>query len=173
MRVVNRFFVSLLLLGATVWCGCAGYHLGAVKDGSAGEKTIEVLPFNNQTLQPRLGDALTQALRERLQVDGTYQVVTGQPGDLVVSGTIRNYDRQGLGFLDTDSSTPQNFRVDVTVHVVVRNRVTGRAVLDRDVKGHTLVNVGSDLASSERQAAPMLAADVAQNIASLLTEGAW
>jgi hypothetical protein len=37
------------------------------------------LPFNNQTLQPRLGDAVTQALRERLQTDGTYHLATHGP----------------------------------------------------------------------------------------------
>src|SRR5690242_18189935 len=153
MRVLSFF---LPCLAAAVLCGCSGYRLGPVNGGTAGEKTIEVLPFNNQTLQPRLGDALTQALRERLQVDGTYRLVTGKPGDLVVSGTIRNYSREGLGKLNSDSSTPQNFRVGATVHVVVRDSVTGKALLDRDVKGHTLVNVGADLASSERQAAPLL-----------------
>ena len=46
------------------------------------EKSIEVLPFNNQTLQPRLGDAVTQALRERLQTDATYHLATHGPGAL-------------------------------------------------------------------------------------------
>lgn len=170
MRAWNFF---LPCLAALVLCGCSGYRLGSVNGATAGGKTIEVLPFNNQTLQPRLGDALTQALRERLQVDATYRLVTAQPGDLVVSGIIRNYDREGLGYLNNDSTTPQNYRVGITVHVVVRDRVTGATVLDRDVKGHTLVNVGSDFASSERQAAPLLAADVAQNIIALLTEGSW
>jgi len=56
---------------------------------------------------------------------------------------------------------------------VICERATGKVLLDREVKGHTLVNVGSDFASSERQAAPLLAADLAQNIAELLTEGTW
>jgi hypothetical protein len=41
------------------------------------------------------------------------------------------------------------------------------------VKAHSLVNVGPDFASSERQAAPLLAADLAQNIVGLLTQGSW
>jgi hypothetical protein len=153
--------------------GCAGYHLGAVNGDVAGEKTVEVLPFNNQTFQPRLGEAVTQALRERLQVDGTYRLATRGPGDLVISGVIRNYEREGLGYLNRDSTTTQNYRVGVTVYVTIRERVTGKLILDREVKGHTLVNVGPDFASSERQAAPLLAADLAQNITGLLTEGAW
>ncbi len=170
---MRALIFSLPCLALWFLTGCAGYHLGTVNGAVAGDKTIEVLPFNNQTLQPRLGDAVTQALRERLQVDDTYRLVTSSPGDVVVSGVIRNYERQGLGYLNNDASTPQNYRVDVTAHVVVRDRATGKLILEHDVKGHTLVNVGLDFASSERQAAPLLAADLAQNVAALITEGAW
>ena len=160
-------FVALLL------SGCAGYRLGSVNGDVAGEKTVEVKPFNNQTLQPRLGDAVTQALREQLQADGTYRLATREPGDLVVSGIIRSYQREGLGYLNRDATTTQNYRVAITVHVIVTNRVSGKTVMDCDVKGHTLVNVGPNFASSERQAEPLLAANLAQNITELLTEGAW
>jgi len=161
------------ILATVLLAGCASYHLGSVNGDAAGGKTVEVQPFNNQTLQPRLGDAVTEALRERLQVDATYRLATSEPGDLVISGVIRNYSREGLGYLNRDSSTMQNYRVGVTVHVVIRDRVSGKPRLDRDVKGHTLVNVGPDFASSERQAAPLLAANLAQNIIELLTENAW
>ena len=168
--------LKLILLGVATLtlAGCAGYHLGSVTGAPAGDRTVEVLPFNNQTLQPRFGDAMSQALRERFQVDATYLLVTdGKPGDIVVSGTIIKYEREGLGYLNRDSSTPENYRVGATVHVIVRDSATGKLLLDKNVKGHTLVNVGSDFASSERQAAPLLAADLAQNIVALLTEGSW
>jgi len=170
MRALKFLFPVLVALALS---GCAGYRLGSVNGDAAGEKTVEVQPFNNQTLQPRLGDAITQGLRERLQTDGTYRLVTREAGDLVVSGVIRLYEREGLGNLNKDFSTIQNYRVCVTVHVAVHDRVSGKLLLDRDVKGHTLVNVGPDFASSEQQAAPLLAADLAQNLTELLTEGAW
>ena len=163
----------LPVLAAVCLSGCAGYRLGSVNGDVAGAKTVEVQPFNNQTLQPRLGDAVTQALREQLQADSTYRLTTREPGDLVISGVLRQYEREGLGYLNRDAVTTQNYRVDVTAHVTVRERVSGKVILDRDVKGHTLVNVGPDFASSERQAAPLLATDLAQNITQLLTEGAW
>ena len=153
--------------------GCAGYHLGPVNGAVAGEKSIEVLPFNNQTLQPRLGDALTQALREQLQTDGTYQLAGRGPGDIVVSGVITRYEREGLSYLSADVVTPQDYRVEITAHIVARNRTTGTVLLDKDVRGDTLVHVGSDLADAERQALPLLAQDLARNITELLTEGAW
>lgn len=160
-------------LAAVMLAGCASYHLGPVNGATAGEKSIEVKPFNNQTLEPRLGDALTQSLRERLQSDATYHLATHGPGDIVVTGIIQQYTRLGLGYLSTDVATPENFRVEVVVHVTARDCISGKLILDRDVRGHTLVHIGGDLASAERQALPLLAADLAQNITEALVDGAW
>jgi hypothetical protein len=166
-----KFFALCTLAGSLA--GCAGYRLGPVNGETAGEKSIEILPFNNQTFQPRLGDAVTQALRERLQTDATYHLATHGDGDIVVTGVITRYNRQGLGYLNNDVSTTVNYRVNVTAHVVARERATGRVLLDKNVTGYTLVDVSTDLTDAERQAAPLLAEDLAQNIAELLTEGAW
>jgi hypothetical protein len=161
------------VIAALLLAGCAGYHLGPVNGAIAGGKSIEVLPFNNQTLEPRLGDAVTQALRERLQTDGTYHLATGGAGDVVVTGVIKSYIREGLSYLNTDVTTTENYRVGVIAHVTARDRATGKLLLDKDVRGYTLVHVGSDLASAERQSAPLLAEDLARNITELITEGAW
>jgi hypothetical protein len=170
MRSIRFLAAALMALWLT---GCAGYHLGPVNGAVAGEKSIEVLPFNNQTLQPRLGDALTQALREQLQTEGTYHLAGRGPGDIVVSGVITRYEREGLSYLSADVTTPQDYRVDITAHITARDRATGTVLLDKDVRGDTLVHVGSDLADAERQALPLLAQDLARNITELLTEGAW
>ena len=159
---------------AILSAGCAGYHLGPVNPNVvAGEKSIEIVPFNNQTLQPRLGDAVTQALRERMQTDGTYRLATRSPGDVVVTGVITAYRREGVSFLRTDVTTAENYRVELTAHVTARDRATGKVLLDKNVNGYTLVQVGTDLADAERQSLPLLAEDLARNITELLTEGAW
>jgi len=158
---------------AILSAGCAGYRLGPVNGAVAGEKSIEIVPFNNQTLQPRLGDAVTQALRERMQTDGTYRLATHDPGDVVVTGVITDYHREGVSFLRTDVATAENYRVGLTAHVTARDRVTGKVLLDKKVNGYTLVQVGTDLTSAERQSLPLLAEDLARNITALLTEGAW
>lgn len=170
MRALPIIFSGLVAL---LLAGCASYHLGPVNGVPPGEKSVQVLPFNNQTLQPRLGDALTQSLRQRLQVDATYRLATSSTGDIVLTGVIRQYSREGLGYLNTDVSTPQNYQVRIIAHVTARERATGKLLFERDVPGHTLVHIGSDLTSAERQALPLLADDLAQNIISLLTEGAW
>lgn len=169
MRALKYF---LPLLAALVFTGCASYHLGPVMDKDA-DKSVEVFPFNNQTLQPRLGDAFTQAFRQRLQTDATYHLDTRGTGDIVVSGVVKEYKRHGMGYSSGDVITPENFRVEATVHVIARERATGKLILDRDVRARTLVHIGGDLASAERQALPILAEDFARNLTELLTEGAW
>jgi hypothetical protein len=164
---------ALPVLAGLFFSGCAGYRLGPVNGAVAGERSIQVLPFNNQTLQPRLGDALTQSLRERIQTDGTFRLATQGPGDVILTGVILGYKRQGIGYLSTDAATPEDFRLEVVAHVIARDAVSGKVLLDKDVHGHTLVHVGSDLASAERQALPLLAGDLAQNIAEFVTEGVW
>ena len=170
---MRRLEIFVLATMVALLAGCAGYHLGPVNGAVAGEKSIEVLPFNNQTLQPRLGDAVTQALRERLQVDATYHLATHGPGDVVVSGVITRYNREGLSYLNNDVTTTENYRVGVIAHVIARERATSKVLLDKDVNGYTLIHVGTDLADSERQSLPLLAQDLARNITELLTEGAW
>jgi hypothetical protein len=169
-----RACLKLSALGAAAFFlgGCAGYHLGPVNDQVAGDKSVEVLPFNNQTLEPRLGDAVTQALRERLGSDGTYRLVNNS-GDVVVTGVITSYSRQGLSFLSSDVLTANNYQVIVVAHIIARDSTTGKVLLDKNVKGATLVHVGSDLADAERQSMPLLAEDLAQNVTQMLAEGTW
>ncbi len=170
MRPLNLFFG----LAVAALTGCAGYHVGPVGGTlvPAGQ-SVEILPFNNQTLQPRLGDALTQAARERIQTDGTYHLATRDPADVIVSGTIRSYGREALNYLSTDTATPENYRVGLIVHIVVRDRASGKLLVEKDLKPHTLVHIGADLASAERQSLPLIADDFARDLISLISENGW
>jgi hypothetical protein len=169
-----RFAIaSSLSLALILLSGCAGYHLGPVNGAVAGEKSIEIFPFNNQTLEPRLGDAVTQAMRERIQTDGTYHLATHGGSDVVLTGTLKRYYREGLSFLNTDVTTTENYRVGLVAHVVARESGSGKVLLEKDISGFTLINVGTDLASADRQALSLLADDLARNITVALTEGGW
>ncbi len=92
---------------------------------------------------------------------------------MYVTGVIKSYHRKGLSYLKGENATTENYRVGVVAHVTVRDSVSDKLVLEKDVKGYTLVNVGSDLASADRQAQLLLAEDLAKNISELITEGAW
>jgi hypothetical protein len=163
-----------LLLALSVACaGCAGYRVGPVSGQVAGERSIQVAPFASNVIEPRVGDAVTTALRRQLQQDGTFRLNTRGDSDVVVNGAIIDYDRSHLSFQPQDILTPRDYRLRIRAHVTARDRNTGRVLLDRDVMGHTTLRVTPDLASAERQAIPQAADELARNITALLTEGVW
>lgn len=166
-------FLSALAAGLML-TGCAGYHVGPVTAGGppAGE-SVAVLPFANQTMQPRLGDAVTEAVRERLQTDGTYHLANRDTADIVVTGNITRFGRESLSFLASDSFTPDNYRVGLVAHVVARERDSGKLVFEKDLKGFTLLHVGTDLNSADLQSQSLLAEDLARRVVEQLAEGNW
>ncbi len=170
MRRALWLLVGLVALGGS---GCAGYKLGPVNGLTAGEKSVQINPFANQTLEARLGDAVTQQLRKELQRDGTYKLASHDDGDIIVSGSITRYHRQEVTFSSGDVLTVRDYRLELTAQVTARDRSTGKLVINQPVTGATYIRVTSDLTSTERQALPLLAADLAQKVTALLAEGSW
>jgi hypothetical protein len=152
--------------------GCAGYKLGPSNGLVAGDKSIQITPFLNHTLEPRLGDAVTSALRKDLQRDGTYHLATHGNADVVVSGVLTKYLRHELSFEPHDVLTVRDYRVSVTAQITARDTSTGSAT-NWTSTAYTLVRVGSDLTSDERQALPLLADELAKNVTESLVDGGW
>jgi len=170
MRRLRCIWVACVAIG---WGGCAGYRVGPTNGLVAGEKSVQVVPFANQTLEPRLGDALTSALRKELQRDGTYKLATHDTGDIVVSGAIMQYNRSAQSFVPTDVITPRDYRVSLTAQITARERSTGKVLLNKPFTGHTLLRVTTDLTSADREALPLLATDVAKQVTTSLADGSW
>ncbi|HEY5913735.1 MAG TPA: LptE family protein [Verrucomicrobiae bacterium] len=162
-----------LALATLLLTGCAGYQLGPTNGLAAGDKSVRITPFVNQTAQPRLTDAVTSQLRKHLQQDGTYRLCTHGEGDIILSGTMTRYDRTEITLAATDILTVRDFRLTLTAQVTARERSTGRLILNQPVTGSTIIRVGPDLTSAERQAAPLLAGDLARNVTALLADGKW
>lgn len=163
------FFLALVPL----LFGCAGYRLGPTGGFAAGDKSIQVMPFSNQTLEPRLTDAVTAQLRKQFQHDGTFRLATHDDGDIVVTGIITKYTRHELSFQPADTLTARDYRLSMTAQVTARDRITGKVVIDQEISGFTLIRVGPDLVSAERQSLPLLANDLAKNVTTRLADGSW
>jgi hypothetical protein len=161
------------VLAAITLAGCAGYRLGPTNGVAAGEKSIQIRPFANHTLEPRLNDAVTAQLRKELQHDGTYQLATHDDGDIVVSGVLTRYQRLEVSFAYQDTLTVRDFRLVLTAQVTARERATGKVIFDRPFYGNTLIRITTDMTSTERQALPLLAADLAKTVTAQLVDGSW
>lgn len=163
----------LVLLAALMLCGCAGYHLGPTNGQLASARSVQVTPFLNNSTEPGLADEVTSQLRKQVQRDGTLRLATEGDADLVLTGVIEQYQRRELSLQRDDVRTVRDYQISLSAHVKVIERGSGRTVLDQTVKGGTMLRVGSDLVSSERQATPLLAKDLAQKITDLLVDGGW
>lgn len=169
MRVIFQHCLGILL----VCLGSCAYRLGPTNGDRAGARSVQVNPFENRTIEPRLVEAVTLALRKQLQQDGTYKLNTHDEGDIIVSGAIVTYERHSLSFQSRDAITPRDYRLKITAQVTARQRGSGKVLLDTRVYGHSDIRIGPDLASAEREALPLVAADLARNTTALLVDGTW
>lgn len=161
-----------LILGVAFFSGCA-YRVGPTNGDRAGTRSVQVTPFQNKTIEPRLIEAVSFALRRQIQQDGTYALDTHNEGDVIVTGTILNYERRGISLQSRDALTPRDYRLTITAQVTAKERSSGKVLLNRTVTGYSDIRIGTDLSSAERQALPLVAEDLARNATALLVDGTW
>lgn len=171
-KSINPLIHLLVCLALVVCVSGCGYSLGPTNGLTAGEKKVQITPFQNNTFEPRLGDAVTTALRRKVQEDGTYRLATHGDADIIVTGVLKKYVRHELNFEPHDVLTVRDFRVSVVTEYTARNLNTG-SVMSWTNTAYTLVRVGSDLTSAERQAMPVLAEEVAKNVTDSIVDGSW
>ena len=170
MHTLARFFALSVV---ALLCGCAGYRLGPTDGQSAGARSIQIVPFLNETLEPRLTDPLTAGLRKEFQRDATFRLDTHDEADVILTGKVTNYRRRVQSLAPSDLATARDYRLELTAQVTARERLSGRMLLDEPIMGSTLIRVGADLPSAERQALPLLANDLAKRVVARLAEGSW
>jgi hypothetical protein len=132
-----------------------------------------VVAFENQTMQPRLSEAVVHALRRQLQQDGTYRLATRNDADVLITGRFVNLERASITYSPHDLRTTRDEELRVVARVVARDLRTGTTLLDREVVGRVTVRIGANQTSAERQALPVLAADLASKTVPLLVDGEW
>ena len=168
-----RPLLALGLAAAASLTGCAGYTVGTTAAFPAGQHSIQIGLIQNQTLEPRLIEAVNNALRKRFQQDGTYKLDTRGESDVVLTGVITRFERSVVSFQPADILTVRDYALSLTAKLTVKERGTGKVLFNREVIGRTTVRAGTDLASAERQAVPLLATDLARNATSLIVDGTW
>ncbi len=174
MRFVTSTVFALVALSVSfLLSGCAGYHLGPTNGKPAGNQSVQINPFQNKTMEPRLTDYVSNAIRKRVQQDGTFKLDTHDDGDIIVNGVITLFHRSELSFNPNDTRTVRDYYLYMTADITATERSTGKVLWTRPVTGRTSIRVGADLASSERQAVPLMAEDLARNAVSILADGAW
>lgn len=161
--------IRLAALCCVLATGCMGYRVGPVLH--ADYKSVAVPMFKNKTLRPQLEAQITNAIIKGLQADGTVRIESTDDADVVVTGTIVDYERQFLRSSRDNTDVAREYRIIITAEIEARNRRTGQLVVKPvKIKGQADTFTGSDLQSAEFQVLPLVADDLARQVVSLLVE---
>src|SRR5690606_14069139 len=118
--------------------GCA-YKLGPTSGVEPRSRSIAVMPFENNTFEPRVTESIATALRAQLQQEGTYRLARSDEADVILHGVVERIFRREESFFPQDSRILRDYRLEMVAHVTAVDRTTGKTILDREVEGHTML----------------------------------
>jgi hypothetical protein len=143
MSSARRAACALAL--AAIAAGC-GYTTHSSLDERF--QTIHVTGFQNRSREYDLQAPLTNAVIRKFLNDGRLRVVGADEADLILTGTILDYDLNGIVF-DSDDEVTQ-FEGFVTASVRVAEARTGGVLWEDNVVGSTSFSTGTEGSSSDR-----------------------
>ncbi len=164
-----RLFTAFLI--ATLFAGC-GYKLGEIRPTPMRSvRTLGVPTFKNNTYEPRVEVLLADTLIKQLQQDGTYSIVSDNTADAIVYCTLRSITRRSLRSVQNNVLATSEFEIVLEVNYQVVDRVTGFVLMEGRARGDSSFFANNDLQTTERQAIPVAANELAVDLTSQLAEG--
>ncbi len=169
----NGITLGMLAVCVGFGLGCAGYHIGPTNGVVAGARSVQIQFFKNETFEPRLATAVNRAMKREFQKDGTYTLETQSEGDLIVTGKLIDFRRNGVSYKPGDVLTVQDYTMDLSAEITVINRATGEEIFKETLTGTSTVRVGNDLTAGQRQAVPIIAGKLAEQAVLHIVDGNW
>ena len=165
MRLLTTLLVTTLLAGC-------GYKLGEIRPTPMRSvRTLAVPTFKNRTYEPRVEVLLADTLIKTLQQDGTYEIVSDNTADAIVYCTLTLIERRSNRSVQNNVLATSEFGLTLEVSYEVVDRVTGIVLMSGRDRGQSSFFANSDLQTTERQAIPLAAQDLAVRLTSRLAEG--
>ena len=127
MKFLHRFFCILVFV--SIFSGC-GYHL--VGYGSALPphiRTIAISLFKNSSPEPNIHHEATAAIRQKFITDGRLKVVGTTKADLIISGTLTDYQLRAVSLSGKDVA--EEYIVRLGIQVEAYDRVKKNTFLDQ------------------------------------------
>jgi len=166
-----RLSLALLLVALFAVTGC-GYKLGEIRPTPMrAVRTLAVPTFKNDTYEPRIEVLFADTLVKRLQRDGTYQIVNTGQADAILYCTITRIDRNALRSVQNNVLATSEFGLTVRVRFEVVDQTTGARLMTGERVGRASFFSGNDLQTVQRQAMSTAASDIADSLASQISEG--
>jgi outer membrane lipopolysaccharide assembly protein LptE/RlpB len=167
MKIRAAFVLAALL----ALSGC-GYKLGEIRPTPMRSvRSLAVPTFKNNTYESRIEILFADTLVKKLQQDGTYSIDNTAQADAIVNCTIEKIDRGSLRSVQNNVLATSEYSLIVTARYEVIDQRTGIVLMQGTAQGRTSFFSGNDLQTLERQGLSNAAIDLAQNLATRLTEG--
>jgi len=161
-----------LFLFAVVFLSGCGYQMGVSRPTPMRTvKTLAVPNFKNRTYEPRVSVLLADTLIKHLQEDGTYTITSDQRADAIVECTLNKVQRRSVRSVQNNVLATAEFELILDVRYRVIDRITQTTLMDGRVRGRTTFFSGNDLQTIERQAIPVAAKDMANQLTAAIAEG--
>lgn len=163
----------ILTIFISLFSGCAGYRLGPTNGLAQGERSISVKNFINKSVEPGIVDELMTSLRREIQIDGTYRLDTKGRGNLIISGTILELQREAISLNPNRIEASRDLRLTLLCELVVSQRNSGDVILRKLVSARSAVRNQGDLNRVDQQTVPQMTEQLSRKILSIVADGDW
>ena len=161
----------LALLGS-----CANYKMGSTPKGG-GLQDIRVLYVPtavNETDETAVPGPVTNAILQEIDRDGTFRHARKDESDAILEVTVKRIERSPIQQSVEQYLTTLQYQLTLTLEYRVYSMKDKREVIPKTViSGFTTFFVQGDQTESQRQALPLAAQNVAQNLVTSLANRGW
>ena len=170
MRRIFPFIWILVLPLSLISCGYRFLGPGTSLPGHINNIAIPV--FINNSGEPQIEVAATEAVRREFIEDGRLQVVTGGVADALLQGEITSYRVEALSFDQNDNVTEN--RLMVNINFTLTDQVQKKTIVTLRLPARWEYSVSADLPQAElarKDAENRAFEEMAQKLPGLLIEG--
>ena len=141
--------ILFIIIAALTFSGCYSF-----KDVSIPPevKTVKINYIENRAsyVNPALSPQLTDRLRQKINNQTRLTLVNSEDAHYDISGTVTGYNVSTAGVSDQQPATN---RLQVTVHIIFKNRLDEKANFEADVSRNFDFNASLSLQQAETQQA--------------------
>ena len=124
LRNTLYFFVVVFLFSS------CGYHLSGY--GSTlppNIRTVSIPVFKNSSSEPNIQREVTDAVRRAFTSDGRLKVADAKKADLIMRGTLTDYQLRAVAFNSEDSA--EEYIVRIGVQITAYNRIKKKIIFEQ------------------------------------------
>lgn len=157
-------------------CSCANYKMGSTpKAGGLQDIRVLYVPTAvNETDETAVPGPVTNAILQEIDRDGTFRHARKDEADAILEVTVRKIERSPIQQSVEQYLTTLQYQLTITLDYRVYSMKDKKEVIPKaTISGYTTFFVQGDQTESQRQALPLAAQNVAQNLVSALANLGW